>query len=345
MVRNNNYSVIVGTTGSGKTTQVPQMILEEAIVKGQGSSTEIFCTQPRCIAAQSIAAHVAAERHEDIQDTVGYQVRDDAKFPREPGPITFCTTDILLARLRYFLDETMDHISHIIIDEVHERDIDIDTLLMTLKKVVKYRKRKNQRVPKIVLMSAILDVKLFSEYFSQVKSDGTKQPCPSTNVQGRSFPVQEFLLEDITKSMSSRLLNIVTSKDGLRNELYTYKYLRKETDLLGRSASAVSGQQSSGNETTETEPFSLKIPTLLAAATITHVVESTRGGAILVFYLESARLLKLGIFWNSPAYWIHFNAKFTSFTPASRGQSTMYLRPQDTASGRLFLQPTLQKLL
>lgn len=80
-VKDNAYSIVIGATGSGKTTQVPQIILEDAISRGEGGSCDVICTQPRRIAATSVAQRVAAERLERLQNTVGYQVRFDAKLP------------------------------------------------------------------------------------------------------------------------------------------------------------------------------------------------------------------------------------------------------------------------
>ncbi|CCU80030.1 ATP-dependent RNA helicase A [Blumeria hordei DH14] len=117
LIDQNTYSVIVGETGSGKTTQVPAIILEDATIREMASNVNIICTQPRRIAAQSVARRVAYERGEKLQETVGYHVYMDAKRPPSGGSITYCTTQILLKQLQHCPDEVMDSVSHIIVGE------------------------------------------------------------------------------------------------------------------------------------------------------------------------------------------------------------------------------------
>ncbi|EPQ61668.1 Bgt-5209 [Blumeria graminis f. sp. tritici] len=117
LIDQNTYSVIVGETGSGKTTQVPAIILEDATLRDMASNVNIICTQPRRIAAQSVARRVAYERGEKLQETVGYHVHMDAKRPPSGGSITYCTTQILLKQLQHCPDEVMDSVSHIIVGE------------------------------------------------------------------------------------------------------------------------------------------------------------------------------------------------------------------------------------
>jgi hypothetical protein len=92
MVRDADISIIVGTTGSGKTTQVPQLILNHAIMDKKGAYCNIICTQPRRIATTSVARRVVYERNEPIQKSIGYQIRYGAKLPEYGGSITYCTT-------------------------------------------------------------------------------------------------------------------------------------------------------------------------------------------------------------------------------------------------------------
>src|SRR6187551_2054203 len=95
----------------------------------------------------------------------------------------------------------MDTASHIIIDEVHERDILIDFLMITLKKTIEERLRLNKRVPNVVLMSATMDTELFANYFTQKGPNGSLGPCPSISVPGRTFPVQEKYLDTILEEL------------------------------------------------------------------------------------------------------------------------------------------------
>ena len=172
---------------------MPQILFEEAIKRSQGSACNIICTQPRRIAATSVAHRVAAERNEALRKTIGYQIRFDAKVPYEPFGITYCTTGILLEKLKHDPDGVLDSVSHVIIDEVHERDVDIDFLMIVLKRALRVRQAEGREVPKVVLMSATIDSDLFARYFSQSDGAGKPQPCPTLSVPGRTYPVRKHL--------------------------------------------------------------------------------------------------------------------------------------------------------
>eukprot|EP00039_Didymoeca_costata_P003149 m.65483 g.65483 ORF g.65483 m.65483 type:complete len:1368 (+) comp11739_c0_seq1:318-4421(+) len=179
---NTQVLVISGATGCGKTTQIPQFILDSMILEGNGGRCDIICTQPRRISAIGVAQRVADERQEDIGDTVGYQIRLESKRSKHTR-LLFCTTGILLRRLES--DPDLAGVSHIVVDEVHERSLESDFLLMVLKDMVARRPSL-----KVVLMSATINEKLFSDYF------GGPASCPIIRIPGRSFPVTGFFLED-----------------------------------------------------------------------------------------------------------------------------------------------------
>jgi len=110
--------VISGETGCGKTTQVPQFILDEMLSQSNGSVCNMLCTQPRRISAISVAERVAEERGERVgSNSVGYVIRLENKAPSRPrGTITFCTTGVVFQYLKS--DPYLRNYSHIILDEV-----------------------------------------------------------------------------------------------------------------------------------------------------------------------------------------------------------------------------------
>lgn len=183
-IRQNQVVVISGATGSGKTTQVPQFLLEES--EQSGKPISIVCTQPRRIAAISVAERVAAERCQKVGDTVGYQVKLDAKKSNNTR-LLFCTTGILLRRLQG--DPNLDALTHVLVDEVHERSVETDFLLLLLREILPLRP-----TLKVVLMSATLDAEKFSSYFASVNELHLKVPIIS--IPGRTFPVEHFYLAD-----------------------------------------------------------------------------------------------------------------------------------------------------
>ncbi|KHJ33765.1 putative atp-dependent rna helicase a [Erysiphe necator] len=280
LVNENTFCVIVGETGSGKTTQVPAIIFEEAIVKGKGASVNIMCTQPRRIAAKSVAIRVAYERGEKLQDTVGYHVYLDVKRPSNKGSICYCTTEILLKQLQNNPDEAMDTISHIIVDEAHERDIPIDFLFITLKKVIQARRAMKKSVPKVIIMSATLNISLFANYFGELMADGTTIPCPSLTVPGKTYPVRRVYLNDLLKELYQNYGN----KTGLQNCSVTQRYLEIERSI-NDSPNTQSIQNKFGDRISwrANDTDEALIPHTLVAATVAHVVRSSLEGAILVF--------------------------------------------------------------
>ena len=180
-ISENQVLVISGETGCGKTTQVPQYILEEAAMAGQASLVSVVCTQPRRVAAISVAGRVAAEMEDSEHRTVGYQVRLDSKTPRKQGSILYCTTGVLLQKLKS--DSKLGQFTHIIIDEIHERDVMADLLLVLIRNILPLRPQL-----KLILMSATLNASKFSSYMGD---------CQTLHVPGFMFPVEKHYLEDI----------------------------------------------------------------------------------------------------------------------------------------------------
>ncbi len=179
--------VVSGETGSGKTTQVPQFLLENETEAGLGGKCSVVCTQPRRIAAISVAERVASERGEPAPgergSVVGYAVRLDSATTADTR-LLFCTTGILLRRLAS--DPALSTVTHVVVDEVHERTLQGDFLIALLKDLVVHRRAAGFPL-KVILMSATLDSGLLTEYFGG---------CPVLHAPGRTFPVEQFFLED-----------------------------------------------------------------------------------------------------------------------------------------------------
>ncbi|XP_030575970.1 putative ATP-dependent RNA helicase DHX57 [Archocentrus centrarchus] len=171
--------VISGMTGCGKTTQIPQFILDASLSSSTEQVANIICTQPRRISAMSVAQRVAQERAECLGNSVGYQIRLES-VRTSATRLLYCTTGVLLRRLEG--DADLKGVTHVIVDEVHERTEESDFLLLVLKDLMVQRPDL-----KIILMSATLNANLISEYFYN---------CPTVHIPGRTFPVDQFFLED-----------------------------------------------------------------------------------------------------------------------------------------------------
>ncbi|MDG6772810.1 ATP-dependent RNA helicase HrpA [Thiomicrorhabdus sp. ZW0627] len=173
LVKNHQVVVIAGETGSGKTTQIPKICLEA----GQGVFGRIGCTQPRRIAARSVAERIAEELGSNIGELVGYQVRFQDQVHQQ-SLIKVMTDGILLAEIQN--DRFLSQYDTIIIDEAHERSINIDFLLGILKQLLPKRPDL-----KVIITSATIDTQRFAEHFAM---NGVKPPV--VEVSGRTYPVE-----------------------------------------------------------------------------------------------------------------------------------------------------------
>ncbi|WVQ82755.1 hypothetical protein IAT38_004887 [Cryptococcus sp. DSM 104549] len=269
----NDVTIVMAATGSGKTTQVPQLLFDDYINRGEGAKCNIVCTQPRRLAAMSVAERIADERGQSIGDEVGYQVRFDAKLPKPNGSITFCTTGIFLKRMQSALSGSgavadpaavarMDEVTHIVVDEVHERDIDTDLLLVVLKRLLADRRARKKPL-KIILMSATIDPTLFQTYFL----DPRGRAAPVAEVPGRTFPVERHYLDSIVADLQ----NTPSHLGGwVFREKNVMEYCSKE--LSPNPAMTAKG---TGME--------LEIPYPLVALTVASVLKQSEDGHVLVF--------------------------------------------------------------
>ena len=169
LIRSHQVVVLAGETGSGKTTQLPKLCL----MAGRGAGGLIGCTQPRRIAARSVARRVAEELQVPMGGAVGFQVRFNDQVS-DSTAIKFMTDGILLAEIQN--DRWLSRYDTIIIDEAHERSLNIDFLLGYLKQLLPRRPDL-----KVIVTSATIDTARFSAHFGD---------APVVEVEGRTFPVE-----------------------------------------------------------------------------------------------------------------------------------------------------------
>nr|XP_046264175.1 ATP-dependent RNA helicase DHX30 [Scatophagus argus] len=185
-VQSSRVVVIAGETGCGKTTRIPRFLLEDAVRGGEGAECNILVTQPRRISAVSVAHRVAHEMGPALKQSVGYQVRLESRPPEHSGgALLFLTVGVLLKKLQS--NPSLKGISHVVVDEVHERDINTDLLLALLRSSLK----ENPDL-RVVLMSATGDKQRLAQYFGG---------CPVINVPGFMHPVRDRYLEDVLAAM------------------------------------------------------------------------------------------------------------------------------------------------
>jgi ATP-dependent helicase HrpA len=173
-IRDHQVVIVAGETGSGKTTQLPKICLE----LGRGVHGRIGHTQPRRIAARSVAERIAEEIGTPLGEVVGYQVRFADHSSRDTL-VKLMTDGILLAELQH--DRMLSGYDTLIIDEAHERSLNIDFLLGYLRQLLPRRPDL-----KVVITSATIDPQRFAEHFAA--PDGT--PAPIVEVSGRTYPVE-----------------------------------------------------------------------------------------------------------------------------------------------------------
>ena len=220
-LRKHQVVVVCGDTGSGKTTQLPKMAMELGLGRG---GRRIACTQPRRLAAVTVAERVAAELKTDVGGTVGYQHRF-ARAVTDETRVKFMTDGVLLAETR--ADPLLRQYDAVIIDEAHERSLNVDFLLGILKRILERR-----RDLKVVVSSATLDTEKFSAFFGN---------APAIVVPGRLFPIETVYMppadgeeQDLPRDVSAAIRTLPADGDVLVF-LPGERDIRETADHLARS--------------------------------------------------------------------------------------------------------------
>lgn len=212
LIKQNQVVVIAGETGSGKTTQLPKICLEA----GCGRRGIIGHTQPRRIAARSVASRLAEELKTTLGDKVGYQVRFADQTNRNTL-IKLMTDGILLAEIQR--DRFLSHYDTIIIDEAHERSLNIDFLLGYLRKILPKRPDL-----KVIITSATIDVEKFSRHFNN---------APIVEVSGRTYPV-DIVYDNVDQSeleLEQQIIDRIKDIEALSNSGDVLVFLSGEREI------------------------------------------------------------------------------------------------------------------
>ncbi|EYC22446.1 hypothetical protein Y032_0017g3356 [Ancylostoma ceylanicum] len=223
IIHRNETVVLIGETGCGKSTQVSQFCVR----MGHGEDGLVGVTQPRRLAAVSLAHRVAWEMGSPLGQKVGYHVRFENELC-ESTQIVYLTDGILLREAIH--DPLLKAYNTIIVDEAHERSLNTDILLNILRLCQRQRKESNLHLLRIVIMSATLEAKLFSAYFNN---------APVYVVRGRAFPVEIFHAELNPENADYVYNTLVCIKDLHQEEPISDHFLvfltgREEIETVAR---------------------------------------------------------------------------------------------------------------
>ncbi|OVA00884.1 Helicase [Macleaya cordata] len=273
-IARNQVIVISGETGCGKTTQLPQFILESEIESGRGAFCSIICTQPRRISAMAVAERVSTERGEPLGESVGYKVRLEGMKGKNTH-LLFCTSGILLRRL--LTDRNLNGITHVFVDEIHERGMNEDFLLIVLKDLLPRR-----RDLRLILMSATLNAELFSNYFGG---------APTIHIPGFTHPVRAHFLEDVLEITGYKLTSFNQVDDYGQDKLWkTQRQLlprKRKNQITALVEDALSKSSFESYSSRARDSLSCWTPDCigfnLIEAVLCHICRKERPGAVLVF--------------------------------------------------------------
>ncbi|EXJ86531.1 hypothetical protein A1O3_03482 [Capronia epimyces CBS 606.96] len=271
-VADNAVSVICAETGAGKSSGIPVLLLEQAF--GQGRDCRILVTQPRRISAVTLARRVSQELGESRSDLgtarslVGYAIRLEAKTSSSTR-ITYATTGVLLRMLEESPD--LDELDYLILDEVHERTMDLDLLFIALKKL-----QQRRSTLKMVLMSATVDARKFAAYFGG---------APVLDLPGRTFPVEVGFLEDAveaTQGLKDKALSTSTQDDGPGPDLDDFYGSEKGRPVVN-NPEAYSSQTVRALSTMDEYRIDYNLIVKLAASIASNPKYAKYSSAILIF--------------------------------------------------------------
>ncbi|XP_066428512.1 ATP-dependent RNA helicase TDRD9 [Eleutherodactylus coqui] len=210
LIESNSVVIIHGATGSGKSTQLPQYILDYHMQRS--TYCNIVVTQPRKIAACSIATWISKERKWPLCGLVGYQVSLEKKASADTRLI-YMTTGVLLQKI--VGGKSLAEFTHIFIDEVHERTEEMDFLLMIVRKLL----RTNSGMVKVILMSATINCREFADYFA-VPVLNRLVPAYVFKVEGKPFDIEVLYLDDLKPVLNIKVVPHYYDEPTICKEMY-----------------------------------------------------------------------------------------------------------------------------
>ncbi|NWZ57145.1 TDRD9 helicase, partial [Haliaeetus albicilla] len=210
LIQSNSVVIVQGATGSGKSTQIPQYILDYCIQ--QSIYCNIAVTQPRKICASSIARWISKERSWTLGGFVGYQVSLENVSTKETR-LLYMTTGVLLEKV--VGAKSLAEFTHIFIDEVHERTEEMDFLLLVIRKLL----RTNSQSVKVILMSASINCKEFADYFALPVYNGLNPACVF-KLEGKPYAIEEYYLDDLKHTVHFKLPSQRIEEPVIVRELY-----------------------------------------------------------------------------------------------------------------------------
>ncbi|KAG5368941.1 putative ATP-dependent RNA helicase ucp12 [Yarrowia sp. C11] len=227
-LKSSQIVLVTGETGSGKSTQTVQFILDH-MVSTTTTTPNIICTQPRRISAMGLAERVAAERMSQLGSEVGYIIRGENKTSKETL-LRFVTTGVLLKMIQGDFKTSLSNVTHVVVDEVHERSVDGDVLLILLKSLLTVFPHL-----KIVLMSATVDSNTFISYF------GGANKVSHVHIEGRTFPVDDIYLDGVIEQSNygdGEAVNKVITKlgEGVNYQLLSHLIKHVDAQLSAQSS-------------------------------------------------------------------------------------------------------------
>uniref|UniRef100_A0A8C8R6E9 ATP-dependent RNA helicase TDRD9 n=1 Tax=Pelusios castaneus TaxID=367368 RepID=A0A8C8R6E9_9SAUR len=210
LIESNSVVIVRGATGSGKSTQLPQYILD--YYARRSTYCNIVVTQPRKIGASSIARWISRERSWTLGGFVGYQVGLE-KVATKDTRLIYMTTGVLLQKI--VGAKSLAEFTHIFVDEVHERTEEMDFLLLVVRKLL----RTNSRFVKVILMSATINCKEFADYFA-VPIRNKLNPAYVFEVEGKPYAIEEYYLNDLKHISHIRLSPQIFDEPMIAKEMY-----------------------------------------------------------------------------------------------------------------------------